>query len=321
MPRPLVTSVPKNFIALFTAVVVSLSAKLAVAKVSLDILQQDGYGVAEIKRPTPNVLTVIAEINGKKMRLLLDTGFQPGGILLHSDRLSDVRMVAKDIDGSLWAASGKKMSGFKGGQAEKVRIGNVELAKVPVFFGNLKPLRTGDSMRTMGADGFIGAGFMKTCSAVVDLQNLKFYLRPPGKGRRAVLGPGLKAAGLAEASLNGAAYVDVEINGGAGKMEVDTGAFHAGIDKRFGEKIKAATRGSRVGARDASGHVSATKLMQVRSFKIGGAPVKVPDLRLTRFGFYSPSGLVGLLGMDILGPAGAIIDFGSGKMYFYSSGN
>ncbi len=289
------------------------------AKVSLDVLQQDGYGVAEIQRPTPNILTVIAEINGKKVRLLLDTGFQPGGILLHSDRLSGLQMPVEEIKDSLRAASGQEMTGFKSGQAEKVRIGNVELARVPVFFGNLKPLRTGENMRTMGVDGFIGAGFMRTCSAVVDLQNLKFYLRPPGKGHRAVLGPGLKAAGLAEASLSGSALVEVEINGGAGKMEVDTGAGHAGIDTRFGEKIKAATRGSRVGVQDASGKISSTRLMQVRSFRIGGTPVKVPDLRLSTYGFYSPSGVIGLLGMDILGPNGAIVDFGSGKLYFYPS--
>lgn len=310
----------KKFVSLvLTVITLSFAAKQAVAKVSLDVLQQDGYGVTEIKRPSPNVLTVIAEINGKKMRLLLDTGYQPGGILLHSDRLSGLGIAVKEAKGSLRAASGQEMSGFQGGYAEKVRIGNVELAKVPVFFGNLKPLRTGENMRSMGADGFVGAGFMKTCSAVVDLQNLKFYLRPPGKGRRAVLGPGLKAAGLAEAAMSGSAYVDVEINGGAGKMEVDTGAGHAGIDTRFGDKIKAAARGSRVGVQDASGKVSATKLMQVRSFKIGGAPAKVPDLRLMTYGFYSPSGVVGLLGMDILGPNGAIVDFGSGKLYFYPS--
>jgi hypothetical protein len=300
-------------------VVLAFCAREAFAKIDLSVLQNDGYGMAEIKRPDPNTLTVIAEINGHKMRLILDTGLQPGGILLHNDRISSLGTQTRDIKGELHSASGQQMSGFKGGQAERVRIGNVELAQVPIFFGNVKPLRSGDAMRRHGADGFLGAGFMKTTSAIVDLQNLRFYLRPPGKGRRAVIGPGLRGAGLAEAAMSGSANVDVEINGGAGKMEIDTGAFHALIDTRFGEKIKAAMRGSNVGAQDAAGKISRTKLMQVRSFKIGGTPVRVPDLRLSTLGFYSPSGRVGLLGMDILGPNGAIIDFGSGKLYFYPS--
>lgn len=107
---------------------------------------------------------------------------------------------------------------------------------------------------------------------------------------------------MVEAAMTGSANVEVEINdGGPAKMEVDTGAYHAGIDTRFGEKIKAAMRGSSVGATDAAGKLTRTKLMQVRSFKIGGSPAKVDDLRLATFGFYSPSGIVGLMGMDILG--------------------
>lgn len=306
---------------LLAIVITGFCASHALAKVSLDILQNDGYGVVEMKRPNPNTLTVLVEVNGRKVRLIVDTGWQPGGIFLHNDLLPALRLKTREIKGELHSTSGAKTSGYKGALADRVRIGNVELAGVPIIFSDLKPVRSGDSMRRLGADGFLGAGFLHTCSGIVDLHNLRLYLRPPGKGRRALIGPGLKNAGMAEAAMSGSAAVDVEINGGAGKMEVDTGAFHALIDTRFGQKIQAAQRNSYVGMRDAAGKLSRTKLMQVRSFKIGGAPVKVPDLRLTHTGFYSPTGLVGLLGMDILGPNGAIIDFGSNKLYFYPSGN
>ncbi|HMJ05387.1 MAG TPA: aspartyl protease family protein [Chthoniobacterales bacterium] len=304
-------------LALLLSLALVLDRPEASARVNLEVLQHDGYGMVELKRPDPNVLTVVASINGHKVRLVVDTGWGPGGIFLHNDQLSAVSLKTEDIKQDLTTAFGGKMAGIKGARADKVAIGNVELAQVPIFFGNLKTLREGRTMHKLGADGFIGAGFMKTCSGVLDLQNLRLYLRPPGKGRRALIGPALTGAGLAEVSMSAATAVPVEINGSPGKMVVDTGAYHAGADVRFAEKIHAASRGSRVGGFDATNKIIATKLMQLRSFKIGGVNATAPDLRLTTFGFYSPDGLIGLLGMDILGPNGAIIDFGAGKLYFY----
>ncbi len=293
----------------------AVTTRNAAARINLDVLQNDGYGMVELKRPDPNVLTVVAEVNGHKLRLIVDTGWGPGGIFLHNDHIAGLGLKTEGVKGELMSASGHMMAGFKAARADRVRLGNVELAGVPVFFGDLRPIKTGANMRKFGADGFLGAGFMKTTSAIVDLQNLRVYLRPPGKGRRAMIGPGLKGAGMAEAAMSGTT-VGVELNGSPAKMMVDTGAYHAGIDLRFGEKIKAATRGSNVGLLDAAGKLRPTKLMQVKSFKIGQTSAKVPDLRLTSYGFYSAGGLVGLLGMDILGPNGAIIDFGSEKLYF-----
>ena len=289
----------------------------AKARINLDILGNDGYAIAKLERPDPNVLTVVASINQHKVRLIVDTGWHADGIFLHNDQLSRLGLKASETKGAGTTAFGGKVSGFKGARAGEVLSGNVKLAQVPVFFGNLKPLREGRTMRSLGADGFIGSGFLKTCSGVIDLQNLHLYLRPPGTGRRAVIGPGLTSDGMAEVAMGAGTTVPVEINGAPGKMVVDTGAYHAGADVRFAEKIKAATRGSFAGGFDATNKILPTKMMQLRSFKIGGASVIAPDLRLTTFGFYSPDGLIGLLGMDILGPNGAIIDFGSEKLYFY----
>jgi hypothetical protein len=70
---------------------------------------------------------------------------------------------------------------------------------------------------------------------------------------------------------------------------------------------------------DASGVESATKLTNLRSFRIAGVNARAPDLRIGRFAFYDSSRgrVIGLLGMDILGKNGTIIDFGQKKLYFY----
>lgn len=93
--------------------------------------------------------------------------------------------------------SGKTL-GFKKGVADTVLLGTVEMHKVPVSVGNISGLHDTSVRRQIGANGFLAAGFLRTCSAVIDLHNLRLYLRPPGAGHRAVLGPALRGAGLAE---------------------------------------------------------------------------------------------------------------------------
>ena len=309
---------------LLAVIALHLSAEAAkAAAITLDALQRDGFGIVDIKRPLPNTLTVMAEINGKRVRLIVDTGWGGEGITLDRNRFNASRMPGEEVTQFGQSATGKDLGGVKRVRADRVLIGNVEIKNVPLYIGTFRSLQHDQVQRTGGNDGFLGAGFLRTCSAVVDLQNLKLYLRPPGTGRRAVLGPALQAAGLAEASFNQTAghdcFVDVEINGVAGKMFLDTGATLAGVDSRIAPVLKINPLPSRVGAIDAAGVISRTQFARLRSFKIGGVPVRAPDVRLGKFGFYGSTGgkVIGLLGMDILGTNGTIIDFGARKLYFY----
>ena len=271
-----------------------------------------------ISRPQPNVLTVLATVNGRKLKLIVDTGWHRDGITVQSDSVSAPHLATEDVEVFGTSASGAKMLRFKKTRADRVALGNVELTQVPLFLGNIQGLE-GHTFRTVGADGFVGVGFLNTCSAIVDLHNLRLYLRPPGKGHRAVIGPALQASGLSEVPLLPGCLVEVEINGFPGKMVVDTGAFLAGLDVRMAPLVRATGYRSRVGITDASGATMETKLARLHSFKIGGVNARAPDIRLQTFGFYSTSGgkIIGLLGMDILGPNGTIIDFGQQKLYFY----
>lgn len=50
------------------------------ARISLEVLRRDGYGMVELQRPEPNTLTVSATINGRKARLIVDTGWPDEGM-------------------------------------------------------------------------------------------------------------------------------------------------------------------------------------------------------------------------------------------------
>ena len=297
----------------------SFVATRAEARIDLSVLQADGYGVVDLKRPEPNVLTVTANINGHKATLIVDTGALTEGIALESDQLRALGAVATaDRDRPATSATGKKVA-LKTARADRVVIGNVEISGVPLVVGSMQALRRPTNYRSVGADGLLGAYFLRTCSAVIDLHNLRLYLRPPGHGRRVDLAPALHAAGLAEARIGEKCVVDVALNDTPGKMILDTGAFLATADVEFAYKAGASVAGSRVGVQDVTGEISRTSIAHLKSFKIGGVPVRAPDLRLAKFPFYKETGgvLVGLLGIDILGSNGAIIDFGQLKLYFY----
>ncbi len=153
----------------------------------------------------------------------------------------------------------------------------------------------------------------------------------------------MRALGLAEVRFEQTSendcLVDVEINGVSGKMLVDTGTYHALADIRLAREIKARPFVTRAGhrrpqtldefehvtrvdphRREVAALVDEAPMTPLQSFKIGGVAVKAPDIRLRRLPFFTvsdPSKPIGLLGMDILGPNGTVIDFGQRKLYFF----
>ena len=313
-----------RFRAPFAVTLICFAFSIAGARVDLSILQQQGYGVVELKRPKPNTLTVDAKINGHPALLVVDTGWSGHGITIDSESAGSLNATMRvDAAARAEALSGKKLTGYKKGVVDTVSLGNVEMHQVPVSTVYIGGLHDASVRRSIGATGFLSAGFLRTCSAVIDLHNLRLYLRPPGTGHRAVLGPALRGAGLAEIpfSLTSSAQpmVEAEINGATGAMLVDTGKALTGVDGRFASKMKVTGYSSRVGTIDAAGASMKTELAKIQSFKIGGVSLRAPDLRLEEFPVYTKTGgkLIGFLGIDILGPNGAIIDFGNLKLYCY----
>jgi predicted aspartyl protease len=299
---------------------ICLFAVTANARISLEALRRDGYGMVELKRPLPNVLTVSATINGRKARLIVDTGWSDEGITVDGDFRKVLHSPVQGVNRFGRSASGREMLGFQKGVADTVSLGNVQMRQVPIVFGTIGGLQHSYTRRNVNADGFIGSGFLSTCSGIIDLHNLRLYLRPPGTGRRAVIGQALKAQGLAEVPFTifrNHCLVAVEINGARGIMFVDTGATFAAVDERFSPQMK--KRASRATLIDAAGVETRTKLTNLGSFRIAGVSVRAPDLRIGRFAFYDSTRgkVIGLLGMDILGTNGTIIDFGQKKLYFY----
>jgi len=294
---------------------------------NLDVLARDGYGVVQMSHPEANRLVVPATINGQRLRLLLDSGFEADGIAVDSN-FTGLRMPTQATEERI-TATGKHMAARKA-MAESVVMGNIRISGAPLLFGDFRGLLVSSLDQSIEsrihesteANGYLTSGFLRTNSAIVDLHNLRLYLRPPGTGKRVNLGPALTSAGLSEASFqqigHGACLVDVEVNGAAGKMFIDTGASLTCVDPRFAAQAKAQARNSIIELVDGAGVHTPTGVANTHSFKIGGIPIHAPALTMNSFGFYGQTGgkVIGLLGMDVLGQNWGIIDFGQQKLYF-----
>lgn len=311
----------RSLVLLVLAGTLSLIVTNLTAQVNLEILRREGYGVANIKQPRPNDLVVEGSVNGRRVSLVLDTGFGEHGVSLDSSFTGTLGTKPVESKEFRQTATGKKVT-FKKAVAQSFSVGNVLMKDVPIHFGIFQGLRESEIRRIIGADGYLGSGFLRTCSAIVDLLNKRLYLRPPGTGRRVMLGPALKSAGLSETSFlqvgDSNCFVDVEINGVASKMIIDTGASLSTIDGQFAKQIKANPYRSNLRFIDVAGVQKETDRVPIASFKIGGISLHITDLELGGIETYNSSKgkVIGVLGLDILGQYWSIIDFGQQKLYF-----
>lgn len=275
--------------------------------ISLDVLQRDGYGIVGLIKEGQNKLYVPAEINGRKIRLLLDTGWGTEGITV-GIKPSDLHVVLeKGVGMALTVSGARTLVGH--GTAQSVVMGNVQIQGTPIYFGRFTE------------DGIVGRGFLKRNNAIIDLPNLRLYLRP-GKGRRVNLGPALTALGLAQAPFfdapHGNFVLNVEVNGVPTEMVLDTGAQVTVLDGRFAKAARAKGWGRDVRHIDAAGVVSRGDIAGPKTFKIQGIPIRTPLVTLGTFAGYDLTGgkIAGLLGLDVIGMNWGIIDVAQQKFYF-----
>lgn len=308
--------------------VAALAGPAPAQLVSLDVLKGSGYGVVPLKRPKPNVLAVDASVNGQDVQLVLDTGCPH--VALRRLLLPRLGLKTTAFKGEVCGVSGKREGGVVTGIADHVRVGNVALTAVPVVFSDLgafdhdfAPRAPAGSFiqlpRVREGDGLLGADYLSACSAVIDLQNLKLYLRAPGTGKRTDLGPGLRGVGMTEIPFSNAArnryYVKTEINGVPGEMILDTGDYLTTLATRApGLKVQGVD--SRLQSLDLTGATSRVSRVSLGSFRIGDFAAPTDDtVLLQNVSMGQESHLMGLLGMDVIGRNAGIIDCGQRKLY------
>lgn len=290
--------------------------------ITLDVIQRDGYGMIPLTEPYRNQLVLEATVNGRRTRIVLDTGDGAPGITFsdwfaHELGLTDVEQVHDSFQG----VHGRITNPYRA-IARSVVMGPVQVQNMTVYFGSFKTPRDRADAGLAEADGLIGEEFLRKARAIVDLGNQRLYLRSSAGARGVNLGAALHGVGLAEAPFlpypGAPCLLDVEINGVAAKMILDTGAFLTVVDSRFAAQVHLEGFRSRIKMLDIAGVEKQLDRATPRSFKVGGVSVDPDGVTLDDTGLYTASHgkIVGLIGLDFLGRNWGIIDFGQSKLYF-----
>lgn len=309
---------------------------------SLAVLQQrGGYGVVPVLKARVNELFIHTEIDGHRALLEVDTGDGVPGITLDNNAARMWGITGRPVKQKIYALKGT-ISDLRQGMAKSVTMGNVTVQDFPVFIGSFVTPASGEGEGVSGGlgggadatvlggedrysvhtDGVVGAEFLRRASAILDLQNMKLYLRPSGGGHKIDLTAALAAHGLSCAKLisreDGICLVDVEINGTATKMLVDTGAYYSEIDSRFADQIHLRQHRSNFYREDAAGVKTLVNKAFPDSLKVDGIKAYPPEATIDVGSIYTQSHgrIVGVLGLDFLGQSWAIMDFGNSKLYF-----
>lgn len=291
-----------------------ISPATASGPLNLEVLKRDGYGAVSLHRANYNFVVVEAAVDGQDVRLVLDTAFCSQHIMLGKGAAQRLQVATRPTKEAAYGFGGRVADNLDKGIARTVAIGDVQISQMPLFFGSFSRLPI--------SYGYLGLGFLRTCSAIVDLPDWRLYLRPPRMGRTPIVGQALKAMGLAEARLtvqpNVGLLVDVEVNGAKGKMIVDTGEEISSLDDRFASQAKLRPYRSTIRLEDISGSVTNPDWDDPERFAIDGVEAQATRFVVKPMSLYSFTGgkVVGMLGMDFLGQRWSIIDLAQQKIYF-----
>ena len=143
--------IARPFKILLCLAITSLSAEGAAAKspISLDVLQRDGYGSVKLTKGwRNNTLFVPAEINGRKIDLLLDTGWE----LTMASRSDEIRpscISCRKRACEMGISANGNRTPMRHGIAQSVVMGNVHVRIQRIYFGRFAEF------------WFLGHGFLK----------------------------------------------------------------------------------------------------------------------------------------------------------------
>ncbi len=295
-----------------------------------------GFAAVQLRRLPPGVCAIDVVIDGRSVRLIVDTGDGIPGIGLTTSTARALKIKTEPSAGTVRGVSGAETLRSERGRAGVVRFAGsmvtlrdvaLHVAAFPVLEAQLK---TGGRLPI---DGFIGADVLRNCGAIIDLPAQRLYVRAPVEAGAAAPAPewrpdaGLRSGATIEVAMGPDPtlgdplwVVPVEINSVVATMLVDTGNWATRLSPGQAARFGLQTLGAGQSAEDSTGNTVRTERAQPRAFKVGGHTVPATEtLLLGPMGGWVRDDLVGALGIDTLRACGAVIDCGRGRLYLHRS--
>lgn len=172
-----------------------------------------GASTAYVLSPDPVPVEIVddhvlvrATLNGREVRLVLDTGASHLAVSPEAAAATGIREAGR----AGFGAFGGERGSAKLGVAESVVVGPAVAKDVATFIFPIPPV--------FEADGFLGLSFLRQFAVRLDYEHKLLSFAPPASSNLTGVGPGVALQG------DGRLVIQAEVDGAAAKLVVDTGA-------------------------------------------------------------------------------------------------
>jgi hypothetical protein len=254
-----------------------------------------------------NAQTVSAEMNGRKLTLLVDTG--TSRTLLSAATARRMKLDVQDTGKSDWGV---------GGQIQ----GNIGIALIQSFtLGQFPINRTNTvevfpkSAHNIGfTDGVLGLDVMRLNAVIYPVGGTAFLLKPGGTPSVSIASymQRLGFTPLALTAREGSLMIDGHINDHPMQAKIDSGACFSTFDSTFvrnavGYDVPALP----MDLEGFDGNAQESCRFRPKKFDLEGFDIPPFEIVSARVPSFLRGGFTGLLGVDVLGTHRAVVDFGN----------
>lgn len=297
-----------------------------------DYFASRGYAVLPLRRDLGNHLEVVAVVNGRPGRFLLDTGAQISVVNRNSLKRFGLSAVRTSV--RVYGAVGGPGEQIQAALASTVRVGPCAASPFLLGVSDLSTLnhgrRRGSGATAGNFDGIIGADLLQSFDFVIDSGSPRLFARnvtsQVAANAHPDLGGFLRGRGFTEVPMRRMSISDFEIvadiNRRRAVMLVDTGAAVTLLDRELSRRAGVDARRTNLTVGGAGGgrqriSLGVIKNLRMSSFRAGTALFALSDLaevgaQLAESG--RPP-LDGYLGSDFLRNKSAVIDCARLRLY------
>jgi predicted aspartyl protease len=277
-----------------------------------------------LERSPQNHLMVRAFINGKPALMTVDTGAPVSAVAIQRREYFGLQSIASG--GEIPTRLNVNGAFNNVVAAKTLRLGSLNLLDEPLVAIDLRgrPRARVKGLDEPAIDGILGADILFPTKAVVDCDKQMLFLKMNPAAPAGM--PGLDTRGFRRVPMHVSSgynlYVDGSVNGRAGKLMVDTGAFATLLHADFVRSMRIPVRrspftSSGVNLSERRVQLATITTLSIGSVDLAGKEVGVIDMTgLIHGGLLSGRPpVVGLLGSEILRRNHGIIDFGTNTLY------
>ena len=272
-------------------------------------LRQHGYGVMPVDLRGNNAQSVEAEINGRIVNLMVDTGCDHTQLTAGCAR--ELHLDVHDSGTQEWGVGGTVAGHVGVALIQSFKLNNYEINRLNTIDVLPKSAR-------LAADGLLGFDYLRLNAAILPVGANEFLYKP-GNGAAAPLDRYMAALGFKGIPLHfvqGGLRIDGSLNGHPLNALIDCGAAFSTFDFDYVRKVAPGDLyPSNINMEGLDGITGETYVFTPRHLEFG--TLAVPSLEMTarQSSTFGKTGFNALLGYDFLASHQAILDLGHDTLW------